>query len=221
MKNVIEMSDKPVCADERLPRFKEVLKKTLKCVREDRARYLARLPRWRAADDPELARFDQNLKRLAEALAREGGRRWRSPPGPSPEFEALRTKPSHEVLTLRPGKTIMNKRQRRDYYRRIHQSYCLKRLANGRYIALNRDYKPLGLETQEFVRYEDFPLDSLPGLTSEIAAALSARGSDDVDNIYLYNDGCVPTRSAANMRAYEKKLALLDQLIASLGPSTV
>jgi len=56
----------------------------------------------------------------------------------------------------------MNNHQRHHF--RVHQPYCLKRLPCGRHIFLNRDYKPLGLETQDFVRYEDFPRQSLPGL---------------------------------------------------------
>ena|SRR5437762_791773 len=110
----------------------------------------------------------------------------------------------------------MNNHQRQHF--RVHQPYCLKRLPCGRHIFLNRDYKPLGLETQDFVRYEDFPRQSLPGLTPRVAAALSDRGSDNVDDIYLYNDGCVPTRSAAHMRAYLKRLALLAKLKVAPSP---
>ena len=106
----------------------------------------------------------------------------------------------------------MNKRQRESQYFRIHELYCLKQVERGRYIKLNRDYKPLGMETEETVRYEDFPLVSLQGLTPQIAATLSDRGSDDVDAIYIYNDGCVPTSSDNNMRDYQRRLALLSKL---------
>ncbi len=109
----------------------------------------------------------------------------------------------------------MNKRQRESQYFRIHELYCLKQVERGRYIKLNRDYKPLGMETQETVRYEAFPLVSLPGLTPEVATQLSSRGSDDLSAICLYDDGCVPTRSAANMLAYQRKLALLSKLKVS------
>ncbi len=112
----------------------------------------------------------------------------------------------------------MNKRERQHF--RIHQPYCLQRQSDGRHIFLNREYKPLGLDTQERVRYEDFPRESLPGLTPRVAAALSDSGSDNVGEIYLYNDGCIPTESAANMQAYEKRLALLAKLNAPQNPES-
>ena len=115
----------------------------------------------------------------------------------------------------------MNKRQRESQYFRIHELYCLKQVERGRYIKLNRDYKPLGMETRETVRYEDFPLVSLQGLTPQIAATLSDRGSDDVDAIHLYNDGCVPTHSATNMRAYLARIALLAKLEVASDPAPV
>jgi hypothetical protein len=113
----------------------------------------------------------------------------------------------------------MNKRQRESQYFRTHELYCLRQMEHGRYIKLNRDYKPLGLETQEWVRYENFPLELLPGLTPQVATKLSARGSDDVTQICLYNDGCVPTSSDANMRAYLARLALLATLEIASDPA--
>ncbi len=115
----------------------------------------------------------------------------------------------------------MNKRHRQSQYFRIHELYCLKQMERGRYIKLNRDYKPIGLETEEWVRYENFPLESLPGLTSQVATKLSARGSDDVTQICLYNDGCVPTSSNQNMRAYLSRLALLAALEVASNPMPV
>ena len=91
----------------------------------------------------------------------------------------------------------------------------------GRYIKLNRDYKPLGMEAQETVRYEDFAAVSLPGVTYEIAAATSDKGSDEVTQVYLYNDDCVPTSSAANMRAYLARLALLAKLEITSRPARI
>ena len=35
--------------------------------------------------------------------------------------------------------------------------YCVQRLPDGSYIALNRDYKPLGFIDCGWVRYEDYP----------------------------------------------------------------
>ncbi len=102
----------------------------------------------------------------------------------------------------------MNKRER--HYFRIHEPYCLQQVERGQYIKLNRDYKPVGMGAQETM--------SLPGLTPQVAAALSDRGSDDVDAVYLYNDGCVPTSTEANMRAYMTKLALLSKVEVAARP---
>ena len=44
------------------------------------------------------------------------------------------------------------------------------------------------------------------------ATKISFKGSTDLDSIYLYNDGCVPTHTAANMTAYLKRLAALAKL---------
>ena len=113
----------------------------------------------------------------------------------------------------------MKKRDREDYHRRIHLPYCLKRMAIGLYIILNREYKPLGMDTTERVNYEDYSHVSLR-ITPHIAAQLSARESDDIDDVYLYNDGCIPTRSAANMRCYEERLALLEEVRAGSAVTT-
>jgi hypothetical protein len=41
---------------------------------------------------------------------------------------------------------------------------------------------------------------------------LPGPSSDDLDRIYLYNDGCVPTRSPDAMAAYLEKLQILASL---------
>lgn len=86
--------------------------------------------------------------------------------------------------------------------RQTHFPYCLQRLDDGRYILVNRRYKPLGVQSNAWVTYEThptaFPLKIIP----TAARKLSYEGSADVDKIYLYNDGCVPTESAAHMKSY-------------------
>jgi hypothetical protein len=104
----------------------------------------------------------------------------------------------------------MSKHERHRF--RVDEVYCLKQVEPGRYIELNRDYQPLGMKTQEAVHCQNLPLVSLPGMTPQIAARLSARGSDDVTHIYLYDDGCVPTGSAASMHAYRERRALLARI---------
>jgi hypothetical protein len=106
-----------------------------------------------------------------------------------------------------------------DVFRQIYMPYCLKRQPDGRYAVLNRHYKPVGFNTQDFVTYADYPVLSVVlGLTPKKAAALSIHGSDDVTEIFLYNDASVPTRSPDNMRRYLEKLAVLAKLKVSSEP---
>lgn len=89
--------------------------------------------------------------------------------------------------------------------------YCLERLEDGRYILLNRNYKPVGYFGNEaWVRYEDFPGHcyriKLPKKTIE---ALSHNGDSSSDNIYLYDDACPPLSSKESFTAYSRRLELL------------
>lgn len=94
-------------------------------------------------------------------------------------------------------------------FRWAFMPYCIKRLKDGRYIVLNRDYKPLGIQTSDFVNYETHPTAAKLKITKATAKKLSWSAAEDVETIMLYNDGCVPTRSKANMDAYLAKLAVL------------
>ena len=98
-------------------------------------------------------------------------------------------------------------------FRSVFLPYCLKKQDNGRYAVLNREYKPVGFFTTSHVKYEKYPvLVKLKGLTAAKAAKLSWKGEKNTGEIYLYNDGCVPTRSKANMKAYLTKIELLAKL---------
>jgi hypothetical protein len=100
-----------------------------------------------------------------------------------------------------------------DELRHSHFIYCIKRLENGDYIFLNRHYKPLGFHTSDWINYDDPRLwVSLKGLTAKKAAKISYKNEENLDNIYLYNDGCVPTRSAENMKNYLSRLDALMKL---------
>jgi hypothetical protein len=52
----------------------------------------------------------------------------------------------------------------------------------------------------------------LKGITKAKAAKLSARGDSSADAIFLYDDGCVPTQSKANMKAYLARIEMLAKL---------
>lgn len=101
----------------------------------------------------------------------------------------------------------------KDELRHTHFLYCLDRQADGSYVLLNRNYKPLGFMTEEYVRYEDHPVGvKLKGLGPKVAAKISYRGDESLDRIYLYNDGCIPTDGAANMKAYLERLGTVMKL---------
>lgn len=98
-------------------------------------------------------------------------------------------------------------------FRYIYLPYCLLKQPNGNYLVLNRNYKPLGFAVRDRLRYEDYPIEvKIKRLTKTTAARLSWEESDNVEKIFLYNDGCIPTASAAHMTEYLKKLRILAKL---------
>ncbi|CAM2161500.1 conserved hypothetical protein [Paraburkholderia sacchari] len=97
--------------------------------------------------------------------------------------------------------------------RSVFMPYCVKREADGRYAVLNREYKPVGFWTKAHVTYADHPvLVKIKGLTAARAARISYKGDPNIETIYLYDDGCVPTENATNMNAYLARLAELAKL---------
>ena len=98
-------------------------------------------------------------------------------------------------------------------FRSVHLPYCLKKQADGKYVVLNREYKPIGFKTRDWVYYEKYPVAvKIRRFTANIAAKISYAGSTDLDNIYLYSDGCIPTKGAKNMQAYIERLEVLAKL---------
>ncbi|MEZ2236966.1 hypothetical protein [Microcoleus sp.] len=98
-------------------------------------------------------------------------------------------------------------------FRAIFLPYCLDKQSDGRYVVLNRGYKPIGFKTRENIKYEDYPICvELKGIGSVTAAKLSFEGDPNTDRIYLYNDGCVPTQSAEHMKNYLERLKILAKL---------
>ena len=97
--------------------------------------------------------------------------------------------------------------------RSVHLPYCLKRQTDGRYVVLNREYKPLGFRTPDWSGYEKYPIaHRLKGLTTRKATRLSIDESPSLKSIYPYNDRSIPTSSAANMKAYLDRLAILAKI---------
>ncbi len=100
---------------------------------------------------------------------------------------------------------------------RIALPYCLQKLADGRFIVLNRRYKPLGVSSREHVDYDAHPSAChISGLTGAVAAKLSWDGSADTAAIWLYRDGLLPTASPENWAAYCARLQLLATLQRSV-----
>lgn len=96
-------------------------------------------------------------------------------------------------------------------FRRLFLPYVLLLQSDGRYVVLNRNYKPVGLTVSDYIDYGAFPvaIKFKRKLSSRQIQALSHDGSPDPSRIYLYDDGCVPTYSDANWTAYSARLKRL------------
>ena len=97
--------------------------------------------------------------------------------------------------------------------RSIHFPYCPKRQRDGKYVVLNREHKPLGFKTSDHINYDDYPIAvELEEMTANLATRLSCKGSADLADIFLYDDGCIPTSNRANMQQYLARLEILATL---------
>lgn len=87
-------------------------------------------------------------------------------------------------------------------------------MSGGRYLAVNRAYKPLGGLAGAWVDYDTHPQAvKFKRLTADTIAKLSIHGEPDSSGrIYLYDDGCIPTSSPAHWTAYAGRLGLLARL---------
>lgn len=98
-----------------------------------------------------------------------------------------------------------------DELRRTHFPYCFKQQDNGKYIILNRLYKPLGFCTHDHVVYEDYPIEfKTIRLTKSQIQKLTKNTVDEF--IFLYDDTCVPTHIKSKMDVYLEKLRILSQV---------
>jgi hypothetical protein len=98
-------------------------------------------------------------------------------------------------------------------FRSVFLPYCLDRQPDGRYVVLNRKYKPVGFLTKDHIEYSDYPVCvKFKGLGEVTAAKISFNGDSNMDRIYLYNDGCIPTNSSQYMADYLRRLEILAKL---------
>jgi hypothetical protein len=108
--------------------------------------------------------------------------------------------------------------------RSLCMPYCLKRRADGRWVLLNRHYKPLGFDTSAWVDYGAYPIGLALRMTPTLAAQLSYDGQgiqrhfgfdgtgNTYETIHLYDDTCAPSLGKAHMEAYLKRLAILARV---------
>lgn len=103
--------------------------------------------------------------------------------------------------------------------RALYFPYCLHQRQDKQWVILNRNYKPVGSMSDEWVDYDTLPAEMcIKSVSKDQAKRLSH--SHDADNsfrIHLYNDGCVPTDSKADMDAYLARVAVLMKLKTSGG----
>lgn len=91
--------------------------------------------------------------------------------------------------------------------------YGMARNADGSWTFFNRQYKPVGVVSDEWAEWDDSRHKVwLKGLTEAVKVSLNANTSGPDGHIYFYHDGSVPEASAANMRAYMERLGLLLRL---------
>ena len=96
----------------------------------------------------------------------------------------------------------------------INFPYCLEYQPDGSIVVLNREYKPLGFNTKEFITYKNYPINTkYKKIHPANSKKLSIRDDVNVnERIYLYDDGCNPLSSKANMKMFLEKLATLAKL---------
>jgi len=91
--------------------------------------------------------------------------------------------------------------------------YCMEQNDDGSWVFLNRKYKPIGMNTGEWIKYDDYPVRFfLKGLGPATRAKLDIHGKGTDRRIYFYNDATVPTKSAKNMKAYLARLEIIMNL---------
>lgn len=94
----------------------------------------------------------------------------------------------------------------------------LERLDDGRYIALNRNYKPVGTFSRDRVDYESHPgaFRFRRELTAQDARLMSFDANDDLKAIVLYDEGTNPHATAENWLDYSRRLDYLMNLSVDL-----
>jgi hypothetical protein len=95
-----------------------------------------------------------------------------------------------------------------------HFPYCLQKTKDGNWLILNRNYKPLGTTSKEWVDYDDHA--DRMAIDNRTIAALKKLAVNDIPDkpddlglFYFYDDGSMPTESVADWDRYSKILRML------------
>lgn len=97
-------------------------------------------------------------------------------------------------------------------FRVVFLPYCLQRIEGGAYAVLNRKYRPVGVLGSD-TKLDAFAVRFKKELSAKQICELSWDGSSDAECIYLYADGCMPTRGQPEWDAYSKRIQLLAGLV--------
>jgi len=91
--------------------------------------------------------------------------------------------------------------------------YGMEMDEDGSWAFFNRSYKPVGMNTDEWINFNEYPVKfKLKGLGPSTRAKLDIHGKGTDVRIYFYDDATQPTLSAANMKAYLKRLEIIMRL---------
>jgi len=104
-----------------------------------------------------------------------------------------------------------------DFFR-INLPRGMERNNKGKWIVFNRDYKPIGFNQSDFVKYEEFPIyTKYKGLTEKLILEIGNPDSIERDEhgkickFWLYNDVTNPMNNN-DWSTYWKKLQKLAKL---------
>jgi hypothetical protein len=101
-------------------------------------------------------------------------------------------------------------------FRLLYLPYVAQLLSNGRWLLLNRGYKPLGVgERMGWIDYEHYS-----ALSVELDTRFVLLKRDD-ETMYLYDDGCIPGRDASRFYGtpgiHAGKMVYCTRVLGALG----
>jgi hypothetical protein len=94
-----------------------------------------------------------------------------------------------------------------DRHARIHKPYCFRQLASGRWLALNKLYKPLGIASQAYVDYEAYA-DRAVHFPTDPHELVDVWCSDNGHTLYLHHS------DRASLKSYYQRFARLAAVMS-------